>query len=86
MILVRKRAIFDFHFHHLTDARSNRDVAIMKDQATSARFLSVRITRTRCGMLLFNVPDSVRMSNVSKVITVPVGGRDPVWGGDSVAV
>ena len=77
MILMRKRAIFDFHFHHLTDARSNRDVAVMKDQATSERSLLVRITRTRCGILPSNILDSIRMRVVSKVITVPVAGRDP---------
>ena len=86
MILMRKRAIFDFHFHHLnTDACSNRDVAIMKDQANPERLLLVRITRTCCGMLPVNVTDPVRMCIVSKVITVPVAGRDPTRGGDSVA-
>ena len=77
MMLMRARANFDFYCHHLTDARSNRDFAGMKDQATSERSLLVRITRTRCGILPSNILDSFRMHVVSKVITVPVAGRDP---------
>ena len=82
---MQKSATFDFHFHHLTDAHSTQDVAVMKDQTTPAPSLSVRITRMSCGMLNNDVLDSVRCRDVSKVITLAVGGRDPTSGGDSIA-
>ena len=85
MTLMRKRAIFYFHFHHLTDARSNRDVAVMKDQATSERSLLVGITRTRCSIQLSSILDSIRMRVVPKVITVPVGVADLAARRDSIA-
>ena len=85
MTLMRARANFDFYCHHLTDARSNRDFAGMKDQATSERSLLVAITRTRCGFLLSNVLDSVRMRVVSKVITLTSRGSGLKWTDNLVA-
>ena len=57
----------------------------MKDWVTSARSLSVRITRMRCSMLLESVLNSVLMRVVSKVITVTVGVADLAARRDSVA-
>ena len=82
---MRKRASFDFRFHHLTDARSNRDVAVMKDHATPAQSLLVRIARMCSTMLLSNDSHSFRMRVVSKVITVPVGVADLAARRDSIA-
>ena len=82
---MRKRATFDFHFQHLSNARSNRGVAIMKDQATPARSLLVRIARMRCTMLLCDDSHSFRMCVVSKVITLPVGVADLAARRDSIA-
>ena len=80
-----KSATFDFHFHHLTNARSNRGVAIMKDQATPTRSLLVRIARMCCTMLLRDGSHSFRMRVVSKVITLPVGVADLAARRDSIA-
>ena len=85
---MRKRATFDFHFHHLTNARSNRDGAVMKDQATPERSLTLVATRIRCGILFVIILHSVLMRVVSKVnrSTPTVGGWDLASVGDSVAV
>ena len=85
IIHMRKRATFDFHFHNLTNARSNRGVAIMKDQATPTRSLLVRIARMCCTMLLRDGSHSFRMRVVSKVITMPVGVADLAARRDSIA-
>ena len=45
----------------------------MKDQATAERSMLVRITRTRCSILLSDDSHFFRMRVVSKVITFPVG-------------
>ena len=82
---MRARVIFDFCSHHLTDARYHRGGAGVKDWVTPTTSMTLGYTRMSCGMLQTNVLDSVRMRVVSKVITVPVGGRDPTHGGDSVA-
>ena len=82
---MQKRATFDFNFHHLSNARSNRGVAIMKDQATPTRSLSVRIARMCCTMLLCDDSHSFRMRVVSKVITLPVGVADLAARRDSIA-
>ena len=49
------------------------------------KFEEIRIARTRCSMLQTNVLDSVRMRDVSKVITVTVGGTALASRVDSVA-
>ena len=84
---MQKRGTFDFHFHHLSNARSNRGVAIMEDQATPARSLLVRIARMCCTILLSDDSHSFRMRVVSKVITLrlPVGVADLAARRDSIA-
>ena len=74
---MRKRAIFDFYLHHLTNARYNRGGAGMQDWVTPTASLTLGIIRTRCNIISTNVLDSVRSRDVPNVITVPVGGRDP---------
>ena len=82
---MRERAIFDFFSQHLRTQHSSEDVAIMKDQATPQRSLSVGITRTSCGMLLSDALGSFRSRGASNVITLTVGDRDPISCGDSIA-
>ena len=55
------------------------------DWATPTTSSTVAIARTRCRMLQTNVLDSVRMRDVSKVITVTVGGMALASRVDSVA-
>ena len=55
------------------------------DWATPKTSSTVAIARTRCSMLQTNVLDSVRMRDVSKVITVTVGGMALASRVDSVA-
>ena len=57
----------------------------MKDQATPARLLLVRIARMCCIMLLRDGSHSFRMRVVSKVITLPVGVADLAARRDSIA-
>ena len=83
---MRTRAIFDFHLHHLTNARYHRGGAGVQDWVTPTTSLTFGNTRMSCSMLQSNVIDSVRMRVVSKVITVTVGSWDPTHGGDLVAV
>ena len=82
---MRERAIFDFFSHHLRTQHSLEDVAIMKDQATPARSLLVRIARMCSTMLLRDDSHSFRMRVVSKVITLPVGVADLAARRDSIA-
>ena len=77
MTHMRKRAIFDFYLHHLTNARYNRGGAVVKDWVTPATSMTLTIIRVSCSMLSANVLDSVRGRDVSTVITLTVGGRDP---------
>ena len=74
---MRKRAIFDFYLHHLTNARYNRGGAVVKDWVTPTTSMTLTIIRVSCSMLPTNVLDSVRGRDVSTVITITVGGRDP---------
>ena len=74
---MRKRAIFDFYLHHLTNARYNRGGAVVKDWVTPTTSMTLTIIRVSCSMLPANVLDSVRSRDVPNVITVPVGARDP---------
>ena len=57
----------------------------MKDQATAERSMLVRITRTRCSILLSDDSHFFRMRVVSKVITLPVGVADLAARRDSIA-
>ena len=77
MTHMRKRAIFDFYLHHLTNARYNRGGAGVQDWVTPTASLTLGIIRTRCNIIYTNVLDSVRSRDVSNVITVSVGARDP---------
>ena len=72
---MQKRASFDFIFHHFTNARSNRDGAVMKDQATPERSLTLVATRIRCGILFVSILHSVLMRVISKVNTLTVRRR-----------
>ena len=74
---MRTRAIFDFYLHHLTHARYNRGGAGVQDWVTPTASLTLGIIRTRCNIIYTNVLDSVRGRDVSTVITLTVGGRDP---------
>ena len=73
---MRKRAIFDFYLHHLTNARYNRGGAGMQDWVTPTASLTLGIIRTRCNIIYTNVLDSVHSRAVSKVITTTVGVMD----------
>ena len=79
---MQKRAIFDFYLHHLTNARYNRGGAGVQDWVTPTTSLTLGIIRTRCNIIYTNVLDSVSSRDVSNVITVSVGARDPTRGGD----
>ena len=74
---MRTRATFDFYLHHLTNARYNRGVAVVKDWVTPTTSMTLTIIRVSCSMLPTNVLGSVRGRDVSTVITLTVGGRDP---------
>ena len=82
---MRTRAIFDFYLHHLTNARYNRGGAVVKDWVTPTTSMTLTIIRVSCSMLPTNVLDSVRSRDVSNVITLTIGGREPTSGGDSIA-
>ena len=49
----------------------------MKDWVTPTTSMTLTIIRVSCSMLPANVLDSVRGRDVSTVITITVGGRDP---------
>ena len=74
---MRTRAIFDFYLHHLTNARYDRGGAGVQDWVTPTTSMTLGIIRTHCNIIYTNVLDSVRSRDVSNVITVPVGARDP---------
>ena len=79
---MRTRAIFDFYLHHLTNARYDRGGAGVQDWVTPTTSMALGIIRTRCNIIYTNVLDSVSSRDVSNVITVSVGARDPTRGGD----
>ena len=74
---MRTRAIFDFYLHHLTNARYNRGGPGVQDWVRPTTSMTLTIIRVSCSMLPANVLDSVRGRDVSTVITLTVGGRDP---------
>ena len=50
---------------------------MVKDWVTPTTSMTLTIIRVSCSMLPANVLDSVRGRDVSTVITLTVGGRDP---------
>ena len=73
---MRASATFDFQHYHFTDQHFRRDVAVVKSWATSTRAPTVGIVSIRCSSLPSRDQDSIRVRDVSKVITVTVGVAD----------
>ena len=82
---MRSRAIFDFYSHHLRTQHSIEDVAVVTDWATPTTALTSRIAWVSWGLLPRSVSDSLRMRDVSKVITSTAREADLEWTGYLVA-
>ena len=82
---MRSRAIFDFHSHHLRTQHSIEDVAVVTDWATPTTALTSRIAWVSWSLLQRSVSDSLRMRDVSKVITSTAREADLEWTGNLVA-
>ena len=82
---MRSRAIFDFYSHHLRTQHSIEDVAVVTDWATPTTALTSRIAWVSWSLLPRSVSDSLRMRDVSKVITSTAREADLEWTGNLVA-
>ena len=82
---MRARAIFDFYSHHLRTQHSIEDVAVVTDWATPTTALTSRIAWVSWSLLQRSVSDSLRMRDVSKVITSTAREADLEWTGNLVA-
>ena len=74
---MRTRATFDFFLTNSLTLAKLEVVTGVQDWVTPTTSITLTIIRVSCSMLPSNVLDSVRGRDVSTVITLTVGGRDP---------
>ena len=74
---MRTRATFDFFLTNSLTLAKLEVVTGVQDWVTPTTSMTLTIIRMSCSMLPANVLDSVRGRDVSTVITLTVGGRDP---------
>ena len=75
---MRTRATFDFFLTNSFTLAKLEVVTGVQDWVTPTTSMTLTIIRVSCSMLPTNVLGSVRGRDVSTVITLTVGGRDPM--------
>ena len=74
---MRTHATFDCFLTNSLTLAKVEVVTGVQDWVTPTTSMTLTIIRVSCSMLPANVLDSVRGRDVSTVITLTVGGRDP---------
>ena len=82
---MRTRATFDFFLTNSLTLAKLEVVTGVQDWVTPMTFMTLHIMKYSRSILYTNVLDTVRSRDVSSVITLTVGGRDPTSGGDLIA-